>query len=122
HGDAEPSRLRAALLSGGERRFPLVPLEHLAPFVERFADERAGHVALASVRVLWTERRLAGWRVDLVDFDLVDAELSRRLGDHRLDDADALHAARLALRRLRRRVGDDRHAAPAHRLRLIRER
>ena len=44
------------------------------------------------------------------------------LRQHRLHEADALHAARRALRRLRRRVGQHGHAAPPHRLRLIGER
>ena len=36
--------------------------------------------------------------------------------------ADPLHAARRALRAARRRVGQHRHAAPAHGLRLVQQR
>ena len=53
---------------------------------------------------------------------LVERELARRLGQDRLHDDDALHAARRALRAARRRIGQHRHAAPAHRHRLIQQR
>src|SRR6185312_891649 len=90
--------------------------------VERFPDERAGHVRLLAVGQRRTERRVAGGRVDLAQLDLIDAEFLRGLREDRLHDADALRPARRALRRLWRRVGQHREAAPPHRLGLIRER
>ena len=44
------------------------------------------------------ERRFAFRRVDLADRHLVEPKLARRLGQDRLHDDDALHAARRALR------------------------
>ena len=75
----------------------------------------------ASVR-RWAERRLALRRVDAADRHLIDPELARRLRDDRLHEHVRLHAARLTLRRSRRRVRQHRDAAPAHRLRLIHQR
>ena len=78
--------------------------------------------ACFAVRQRGAERRLAGRRVDLADLDLIDAELARRLDEDRLHDADALHAAGRALRGFRRRVGQHRQPAPAHRFRLVGQR
>src|SRR4029079_17685072 len=119
--DADAARLVALLARRGERRLALLPLEHVAALVERFPDERAGHVRLPAVGQRRTERRVAGGRVDLAQLDLIDAEFLRGLREDRLHDADALRPARRALRRLWRRVGQHREAAPPHRLGLIRE-
>ena len=58
-------------------------------------------------------------RVDAPDRHPVNAELARGLVDHRLEHGDELVLARSALRADRRRVGQHRHGAPAHRRRLI---
>ena len=55
-----------------------LPLEQLAALVERFLDERAGHVGLLAVGQRRTERRVAGRRVDLAELHLIDAELLAR--------------------------------------------
>ena len=60
--------------------------------------------------------------VDLADLHLVERKLARRLGQDRLHDDDALHAAGRALRTARRSIGQHGHAAPAHRRRLIQQR
>ena len=104
-------------------RLALVPLEQLGALVERLLDERARHVLPRRLRTgRRAELRLALRRVDAADRHLIDAELARRLGDDRLHQHDALHAARLTLRTARRRVGQHRDAAPPHRRRLIQQR
>src|SRR6185436_9146036 len=100
--DADAAALGAAAALGRQRRLLRLPLEQVAALVERFPDEGAGHVGLLAVGQRGAERRVAGRGVDLADLDLVEPELLRRLRDDRLDDADALHAARRALRGLRR--------------------
>src|SRR5579862_3547594 len=101
----------------------LVPPEQLGALVERLLDERARDVLPHGFRTRrWSEERLASGRVDAANRHLIEPELARRLGNHRLHDDVRLRAARLALRTARRRVGENRNATEAHRLRRIRER
>src|SRR5204863_7239334 len=73
---ADSARLGALALAA-DRRLLLLPLEQLAPLVERFAHEGARDVRLFAGRQRRTEGRLARRRVDLAQLHLVDAELSR---------------------------------------------
>src|SRR5213083_3079425 len=73
--DADAAGLGALTLAAVQRLL-LVPLEELAPFVERFLDERARDVVLLAVRERRPERRLAGRRVDPAHVDLIEAEHS----------------------------------------------
>src|SRR6185295_11232784 len=90
--------------------------------IERLLDEGAGRVRALAARVRRPELRLAFRRVDPVDRHFVHSELARGLREDRLHHHDALHAAGLALRAPRRRVGEHRDAAPPHRRRLIEQR
>ena len=90
-------------------RLALLPVEQLGALVERFLEERAGRVVPRWPRAFGrAERRLALRRVDPANRHLVDAELPRRLRQHRLHQRVALHPARRALRAARRRVGQHR--------------
>ena len=122
HRHADAADLRALALPDPGRGFPLVPLEELAAAIERLLDEGARGVCARALRRRGPEHGLAFGRVDPPDRDLIDRELARGLREERLHQRDALHAARLALRPPRRGVGDHRHAAPAHRRRLIQQR
>ena len=64
--------------------------------------------AALAVRTRRAVERLALRRVDPADRDLIEPELLRRLGDHRLHDRVGLHRSRRALLRARRRVGQHR--------------
>jgi hypothetical protein len=101
---------------------PIEPPEYGLTLVERFLDEGARHVRLLAVGQRRAERRLAGRRVDAADRHLIEAQLLSGLRQHRLEQADALHAAGRALRGLGRGVGQHGETAPPHRLGLIRQR
>src|SRR5256712_5033797 len=102
-------------------RLALVPPEYLRAAIERLLHERARRIRALTARVRRTEFGFSLGRVDPMDGHLIDTELARRLGENRFDQHDALHAAGLTLRAPRRRVGEHRHTAPPHRLRLIQE-
>jgi hypothetical protein len=55
------------------------------PFVERLVDERARQALTLAVGLRGPKHRAPHRRVDLPDFDLIDAELLRGLGDEWLD-------------------------------------
>src|SRR5580765_3256586 len=102
--DADAAR-QTSLLLAADRRLLRVPLEQLVSFVERFLDERARDIGLLAVRQRGPERRVAGRGVDPADLHLIEPELFGGLREDRLEQADPLRAARRALRRLRRSVG-----------------
>src|SRR5262249_45970168 len=114
--DATAAHLRSLALPAPT--LALIPVEDLRSFVERLLDETAGRVGPLTARIRRAESGFAGRRIDPPDLDLIDPELACRLGDHRLHQDDALHAARLALRAARWRVGNRGDAAPTHRLGL----
>src|SRR5262249_18767545 len=120
HRHAETADFGAATLAA--LRLSLVPFEELGPTVQRLLDVRARRVATLSPWIGRTKRRLAFRGVEAPNRHLIDAQLARRLGEHRLHEGDALHAARLALRSTRRGVGHHRDAAPPHGLWLIEQR
>ena len=66
-----------------------------------------------------SERGLALGGIHAPDGHLIHAELPRGFREDRLHDRDSLHSARRTLRSARGRVRQDRHSAPAHRLRLV---
>src|SRR4029453_15099134 len=120
--DRDAAAAHFVALAHAASRFAFIPLEHLGALIKRLLDETTSGIGSIAACVSGTELRLAGRRVDLADLDLVDAELAWGFGDHRLHQHDSLHAARLALRPARRRVGDRRDATPAHRLGLKQQR
>ncbi len=119
--DADAAHLGAVALAAV--RLARIPAELERALVERLLEEAARRVRAIRPRAFaGPNLRLACGRVDLPDLHLIDAELARSLGEDRLHDRDALHAAGLALRAARRRVGDRRDAAPPHRLGLEHQR
>src|SRR5690606_28140537 len=87
----------------------LLPAEFLGAHVERFAQMRAGHAALAGA--------IAGAAVrgvDAPDLETIDAELARGFVDQRLDSRRDLVLPGTTLRSAWRRVRHDRHAAETH--------
>ena len=102
-GDAVAADLRALTLAASH--LALGPLELLGAAIERFLDEGARRMGPLASRIGTAEHGLAFRRVDAMDGHLIDVQLPRRLGEDRLHQHDALHAARLTLRAARRRVG-----------------
>ena len=98
-----------------------LPLELLGAAIERFLEEAACCVAALAFDDR-AELGLAFRAVDAAQRHLVDAELACGFGEDGLDDRDALHATRRALRAARRRIGHDRNCALAHGLGLIEQR
>src|SRR5262249_9530641 len=120
-GHTGSAHLRSVALAAAS--LLLFPVEELGPFVERFLQEATRYVRLLIARRhAGTELRLAGRGVDLANFHLIDAQLIGGLREHRLEETVTLHAARGALRHLRRGIGEYVHRAPPHGRRLIAER
>src|SRR5258707_8586515 len=71
------------------------PRSTLFPYTTLF---RSGRIRPVAPRVGRAEPGFARGRIDLPDLDLIDPELARRLGDHRLHQDDALHADRKSTR------------------------
>src|SRR5204863_7669357 len=110
------THLRALTLPAPD--FAFIPLEDLRALIKRLFDEATGRIRPVALRVRRAELGFPLRCIDLPNLDLIDSELACRLGDHRLHQDDALHAARLALRAARWRVGNRGDAAPAHSLGL----
>ena len=121
HRHPDAAHLRAGALAA--LSLPLVPLEQLAAAIERFPNEGAGrrHAALGP-RAGRSGHGGSRRRVDATHRDLIDAQLPGAGFDRAVHDRDPLHAARLALRHARRRIGQHRQRPVAHRRRLVHER
>ena len=91
-----------------------LPIELPRALVQRVAQVRARDGTLIAAVARSVVRR-----VDASDRDLVQAELTRRFVDDRLDRSGDLVLARTALRTPRRRVGQHPDPAEAHRQRGI---
>src|SRR3970282_1859035 len=109
---ADPDRL-APLSLTAESLF-LGPVEALSPLIQRFRQIRTGDRTLFGA-----DLAVMTGRVDAADSYPVDAELAGGLCDERLDRRGNLILARTSLGIAGRGVGQHRHAAPAHRHRLI---
>ena len=120
HRHTDAANLRPLTLAGA--CLALVPLEEVGAAIERLLDERARDVRAAPVGARRSIRRLALWRIDAANRDLIESELLGRLGDDRLHDAVGLHRPGRPLLLPGRCVGDHGDAPPAHRDRLPDER
>ena len=113
--NADAGQLAAIALAGAG--FLFVPVEHGRALVQRLLDE--GGRERAAIRA-----DLAGGlrRVELADRNPVDAELACRLVEDGFERRHELVLAGTALRARGRRIREHRHAAIAHRLRLVEHR
>ncbi len=110
--DSDSRHLRPLALAAA--RDALLPVETRGSLVQRIVEIGAGD--RPPVRSDLRDRRRG---VDLAKLQPVDLQVARRLVHQGLEHARDLVLAGTALRRARRRVGINRHAAPAHRFGVV---